>query len=321
MNTPTPALVSKEAVKRLPRLPLALLCLAYLVPGLVGRDPWKNADVTAFGFMANMARGLSSWWEPMIGGVAGPGNVLPYWIGATAIRLWGPWLGEAVAARLPFALMLAFVLWATWTAAYYLARTEAAQPAPFAFGGEAPLVDYARAMGDAALLALIATLGLLQLGHETTPELAQLCGVCLYLVGVAKAPFRPLQSRVAILLGLPVLASSGSPAFARAAGGAGHPPLPALGLPAGTRLDAMARCCHGFGCCLRHGARPLGLAHRRRVVAAPDRSAAGVVHLAQRHGRDVDPVALAPACHAAPHCRARHLGPARRGIEHLHGRQ
>ena len=45
------------------------------------------------------------------------------------------------------------------------------QPVAFAFGGEASPLDYARAIADAALLALIASLGLLQLGHETTPEL------------------------------------------------------------------------------------------------------------------------------------------------------
>jgi hypothetical protein len=38
----------------------------------------------------------------------------------------------------------------------------------FAFGGEAQLIDYARAMADAALLALVACLGLAQLSHETT---------------------------------------------------------------------------------------------------------------------------------------------------------
>ena len=88
--------------------------------------------------------------------------------------------------------MLVLVL--TWYATYHLARTEAAQPLPFAFGGEATPVDYARAIADGALLALIATLGLLQLGHETTPELAQLASVALFLYALAAAPFRPLAA-------------------------------------------------------------------------------------------------------------------------------
>ena len=40
----------------LTRLPLFLLCAAYLLPGLFVRDPWRNADVNAFGIMAAMAR-------------------------------------------------------------------------------------------------------------------------------------------------------------------------------------------------------------------------------------------------------------------------
>jgi hypothetical protein len=70
--------------------------------------------------------------------------------------------------------LLALTLLLTWAATYHLALTDAAQPLPFAFGGEADPVDYARAVADGAVLAFIATLGLLQLGHETTPELAQL---------------------------------------------------------------------------------------------------------------------------------------------------
>jgi hypothetical protein len=62
---------------------------------------------------------------------------------------------------------------ATWWAVYYLARTPGAQPVAFAFGGEAPQ-DYARAMADGGLLALMACLGLAQFSHETTSYLAQL---------------------------------------------------------------------------------------------------------------------------------------------------
>jgi hypothetical protein len=58
--------------------------------------------------------------------------------------------------------LLIVTLGATWWGAY-LARTPGAQPVAFAFGGEAQLIDYARAMADAALLALVACLGLAQL--------------------------------------------------------------------------------------------------------------------------------------------------------------
>lgn len=213
-STPTPALVTQRAAQRLPRLALLLFCTAYLLPGLFGRDPWKNADITAFGYMVNIANGLTSAWTPAIAGLPSDAGLLPYWIGALSIKLLGSWVGPALAARLPFMLLLAAVLMLTWYSTYYLARTEAAQPVAFAFGGEAHPVDYARAIADGALLALIASLGLLQLGHETTPELVQLAGASLFLCAMAISPYRLALARVAVLVSLPVLAASGSPVVA-----------------------------------------------------------------------------------------------------------
>ena len=216
-----PALVSQRAVQRLPRWALLLFCAAYVLPGLFGRDPWRNADVTAFGYMVSMADGRSSWWMPTVGGVTADPAPVPYWLGAIFIRMLGPWIDPALAARLPFAMLLIAVLALTWYAAYHLARTEAAQPLPFAFGGEADPVDYARAMADGALLALIATLGLLQLGHETTPELTQLTCVALYTYAMAASPSRDWGAKLAVLIGLPALAGSGAPSIALALGLAG----------------------------------------------------------------------------------------------------
>lgn len=217
MNLPTPAIVAERGVERLPRLALILLCAAYVLPGIFGRDPWRNADLTAFGFMASIAEGRAPWWQPAIAGIAADGGPLPYWLGALAIKAL-PFLDAPVAARLPYAFVLVGVLVAVWYACFHLARTEAAQPVAFAFGGEAQSVDYARALADGALLALMACLGLLQLGHETTPELVQLLAVSVYLYGLAAAPFRVVRSRVAVLAALPVLAASGAPAVACALG-------------------------------------------------------------------------------------------------------
>ena len=83
MNQPTPAIVAQGAVKRLPRLALLLFCLAYVLPGFLGRGPWKRDDITTFGYMAELARSGSDWWNPMLGGM--PPQVdalLPYWLGA-----------------------------------------------------------------------------------------------------------------------------------------------------------------------------------------------------------------------------------------------
>jgi 4-amino-4-deoxy-L-arabinose transferase-like glycosyltransferase len=214
---PNPALVTQRAVQRLPRLALLLFCAAYVLPGVFSRDPWKSADITAFGYMAGIAQGRTGWLAPTVGGLPADGALLPYWLGALFIKAF-PWLDPALAARIPFALLLVLVLVLTWYASYHLARTEAAQPLPFAFGGEAQPVDYARAIADGALLALIASLGLLQLGHETTPELLQLASVALFVYALAASPARAVQPRLAVLIALPALAASGAPAIAMALG-------------------------------------------------------------------------------------------------------
>jgi hypothetical protein len=219
--TPTPALVTQRAVQRLPRLALLLFCAAYVLPGVFGRDPWRNADQAAFGYMLAMAEGRTSWLAPTIGGLPLENALLPHWLGAGAIAFLSPWIEAPLAARLPFAALLALVLVLTWYATFHLARTEAAQPVAFAFGGEADPVGYARAMADGALLALIATLGLLQLGHETTPELVQLFAASLALWALAAAPFRHWRARAAALVALPLLAASGAPTMALVFGVAG----------------------------------------------------------------------------------------------------
>ncbi len=218
MNKPNPALVTEREAQRLPRIPLLLLCAAYLLPGLFGRDPWKAADITAFGYMLGIAQGQSPWLAPALGGLPAESALLPYWLGAAFIKLLGPWIGAPLAARVPFALLLGLVLVMTWYSAYNLARAEAAQPLPLAFGGEARGVDYARAIADGALLALIASLGLLQFGHETTPELVQLAAAALFLLGLAISPFRGLPSAFAVLAALPILVASGAPSLAIALG-------------------------------------------------------------------------------------------------------
>ncbi len=229
-----PALVTSDAVRRLPRAALWLFCAAYLVPGAIGRDPWRGADIAAFGQMLALAEGRAPWSDPTLGGVATGAALLPHWLGAAAIRLTTPWLDPALAARLPFVALLGLALAAVWYAAYHLALGARARPLPFAFGGEANPVDYARAIADGALLALIATLGLLQLGHETTPELAQMTAIAFVQWAVAAAAQRRAGPRIGILIALPALAASGAPAMAMLYGGA------ALGLSLASR-DAARR--------------------------------------------------------------------------------
>lgn len=214
MTTPNPALVSQRAARRLPRLALLLFCAAYVVPGMFGRDPWKSADITALGYMMSLVRGEAPWMAPAIAGVPTDNGLLPYWLGAISIQALGSWLDPVLAARIPFGLTLVGVLVLVWYASRHLARTDAAQPLAFAFGGEAQPADYARTIADATVLALIAALGLLQPGHEITPELLQLAALGLHLFGMAATPYRPVHAAFATMASLPIMALSGAPTTA-----------------------------------------------------------------------------------------------------------
>jgi len=239
LNKPSPAIIAQSAVRRLPRLALLLFCVAYILPGFLGRGPWKNADIAAFGTMRELAAGNTSWLHPLLLGQVGEFEALaPYWMGALAIKAL-PFLDPAFAARIPFGLLLALTLLCTWYAVYYLARSPQAQPVAFAFGGEASPVDYARAIADAALLALIASLGLAQLSHETTPALAQLGFTALVFYAVAASAYRNawkvMGPALGLVVGLAGLALSGAPTVA-ALLGAGST-LVALGNAQSARPD------------------------------------------------------------------------------------
>lgn len=211
VNPANPAIVSQEGARPLSRWALLLICVAYLLPGQLAREPWRHGDLSTFGFMAALAHGSSNWWHPTLAGLATPdGALMPYWLGALGIKAL-PMLDPALAARLPFVVMLAAVLALVWYASFHFARTDAAQPVAFAFGGEAGAVDYARALADGAVLALIASLGLIRIGHEATSALPQLLGGSLWLYTLAVAPYREWRAQMLVVLALVLLTFSGAP--------------------------------------------------------------------------------------------------------------
>lgn len=218
MNKPSPAIIAQSAVRRLPRLALLIFCAAYVLPGFFGRSPWKIDDIAAFGVMQELSANWASWLAPqLLGQLNSSDSLVPYWLGALAIGTL-PFVDSAVAVRIPYILLLALSLLATWYAIYYLSRSPQAQPVAFAFGGEASPTDYARAVADAGLLALIASLGLAQLSHETTPALAQLGFTALVFYAMAASPYRPATKifgpALGMLVGLSGLALSGAPTVA-----------------------------------------------------------------------------------------------------------
>jgi hypothetical protein len=218
LNKPSPAIIAQSAVRRLPRVALLLFCVAYVLPGFLGREPWKNEDIAAFGIMRELTSSAGNWLQPqLLGQINAFDALMPYWLGALAIKLL-PFVDPAFAVRIPFVLLLTLTLLCSWYATYYLARSPQAQPVAFAFGGEAGPVDYARAIADAGLLALIACLGLAQLSHETTPALAQLGFTALAFYAMAASPYRAATKiagpALGLLIGLAGLALSGAPTLA-----------------------------------------------------------------------------------------------------------
>lgn len=188
--------------------------MAFIGAGFIGRDAWRSADLSALGFMAALTRGEASWLHPAVLGMKPEfPALLPYWLGAWLLQVtpsdWAPdfWV------RIPFALLLTLAFIGTWYGSYYLARTPAAQPVAFAFGGEAKPTDYARAMADGGLLAFLACLGLAQLGHETTPALAQLGFSALLFYALCALPYHQTAPYLSALIGMTGLSLSGAPAL------------------------------------------------------------------------------------------------------------
>ncbi|WP_285199452.1 hypothetical protein, partial [Klebsiella pneumoniae] len=81
--------------------------------------------------------------------------------------------------------------WAIWNTTYRLAKRVELQPED-PLGAAPTRVDYARAVADASVLCLLATLGLLMKAHMQGPEVAELAGMALMLLAAVRALDRPI---------------------------------------------------------------------------------------------------------------------------------
>lgn len=206
----SPALVAQENVQRLPRWALLLLCCVYASAGFIGRQPWRGDDLTSLGYMLEMAQ-TGNWMQPgMLDKAAHFYALAPYWLGAWAIRLCPAWLMPHQAVQLLFIgiVLLGFIC--AWYGMYYLARARAAQPVMFAFGGHAQPSDYARALADGGLLALLACLGLAEQLHTTTPAVVQFSAACMVFFALASIPFHTKRAIAVGALGIFSLVLSGA---------------------------------------------------------------------------------------------------------------
>lgn len=198
-----PVRLPAAATIALPRWSIIALCLLYILPGLIGRDPWKGADAAGFGIMWTMAYGsINDWLWPNIAGLAMPDQgPLAFWLGAIGIKLFGWLVGDPLAARISTAIAFLVGSTSVWYATYLLGRRAEAQPLKLAFGGQPEPKDFGRTLADGALLIYLGCLGLLLPSHTTSSD-PVLLALFAYAIYLAVRLFDQPQKRIALQLGL-----------------------------------------------------------------------------------------------------------------------
>lgn len=198
-----PVRLPASATHALPRWALFALCLLYILPGLIGRDPWKPDDAAGFGIMWTMANGsLVDWLSPHIVGLPMPyEGPLAFWLGAICIKLFGWLLGDPLAARIAPICFFLLGSMSVWYTTYLLGRRPEAQPLKLAFGGQPEPRDFGRTLADGALLIYLGCLGLLVHSHGTTSEALQVSLIAFSLYAATRL-FESHSTRSAIAFGL-----------------------------------------------------------------------------------------------------------------------
>ncbi|MDO8179191.1 MAG: glycosyltransferase [Undibacterium sp.] len=206
-----PVRLPAAATNALPRWSILALCMLYILPGLIGRDPWKGEnDAASFGIMWTMAHGnLNDWLWPHIVGMPMPEEgPLAFWCGALCIKLFGWLLGDPMAARLSTGFFFILGAVSVWYTTYLLGRRSEAQPLKLAFGGQPEPKDFGRTLADGALLIYLGCLGLLVRSHETSAETLHisLVAYALYLCArLFDAPARRTALKLGFIFGLLIL--------------------------------------------------------------------------------------------------------------------
>lgn len=158
---------------------IGLLCLAWIVPGLIGHDPWKTDEAYNFGVIYDILRG-GSWLVPTLAGEPFLDEPPLYYLtAALTASLASPLLPLHDGARLATGLYLALTL---------------------LFCGLAGRELHGKGKGAIAPLLIIGSFGLVLRGHEGITDIAPLAGFALAYYAWALALRRAALGGV--LLGL-----------------------------------------------------------------------------------------------------------------------
>lgn len=143
-----------------------VVCLTWLLPGLVGHDPWKVDEAVVFGAVTEMLR-TGDWLVFRIAGEPYFERApLFFWVSASCANLFGALLPLHDAARLAAGIFMAATMGFLALACLELIGERAVR---------------------LGVLLFIGSLGLLIRAHEMTPDLAGLAGIALALYGLALA--------------------------------------------------------------------------------------------------------------------------------------
>jgi hypothetical protein len=156
--------LSDKRLLAFPQLVLLLLCMAWLLPGLVGHAPWKGGDGEHFVRLWLLLQGDEALRAQV------STSPLYYWAATATAWLTSPVLVLHDGARLASGLFVGLAL-------FFVART-----ARVLYGADA---------GWAAALTLLGCVGLLVRGHELNAYTAQFAAAAIMLYGVASLPHKP----------------------------------------------------------------------------------------------------------------------------------
>jgi 4-amino-4-deoxy-L-arabinose transferase-like glycosyltransferase len=157
------------------------VCLAWLLPGLVGHDPWKSDEAVAFGVVSEMVR-TGDWLQFRIAGEPYLDKApLFLWTAAALAKLLGGLLPLHDAARLATGLYVALTLGFLSAVSLELLGERALRM---------------------SVLLFIGCLGLLIRAHEMTTDIAGLAGIAGTLYGLALARRLPVAGGATAGIGI-----------------------------------------------------------------------------------------------------------------------
>lgn len=156
---------------------LTLFCLAWLLPGLVGHQPWKPDEAYSFGLVYHLFKG-GDWLVPTLAGEPYLEKPPFYFIAATTFaKLFSSFLPTHDAARLTSGAFMALTL---------------------LFTGLSGRELWGRGQGRISVLLLMGCLGLLIRAHELITDMAQLAGFAIALYGLTISRDRSFLAGLAI---------------------------------------------------------------------------------------------------------------------------